>query len=47
MVLGLGPHSKIDQLEIRWPVPSTLVETFTDLPVDRYICIVEGIGIVS
>jgi enediyne biosynthesis protein E4 len=47
MVLGIGVHTKIDQLEIRWPAPSTLVETFTDLPVDRYISIVEGKGIVS
>jgi hypothetical protein len=46
MVLGLGAHAKIDQLEIRWPAPSTRVEIFTDLPVDRYISIVEGIGIV-
>jgi hypothetical protein len=46
MVLGLGAHAKIDQLEIRWPAPSTRVETFTDLPVDRYISIVEGTGIV-
>jgi hypothetical protein len=47
MVLGVGTHSKIDQLEIRWPAPSTLVETFTNLPVDRYILIVEGKGVVS
>jgi enediyne biosynthesis protein E4 len=46
MVLGLGGHTKVDQLEIRWPSPSTRVERFTDLPVDRYICIVEGSGIV-
>ncbi len=47
MVLGIGTHTRVDQLEIRWPSPSTLVERFTDLPVDRYICIVEGNGIVS
>jgi hypothetical protein len=44
MVLGIGAHTKIEQLEIRWPAPSTLVEMFTDLPVDRYISIVEGAG---
>jgi len=46
MVLGVGVHSKIERLEIRWPAPSTRVDTFTDLPVDRYISIVEGKGIV-
>ena len=44
MVLGLGQHSKIDWLEIKWPRPSTAVEHFTDLPIDRYITIVEGQG---
>ena len=47
MVLGVGVHTKIDHLEIRWPAPSTRVEAFTDLPIDRYISIVEGMGIVS
>jgi hypothetical protein len=47
MVLGIGAHTRVDQLEIRWPSPSTVVERFTDLPADRYICIVEGNGIVS
>jgi hypothetical protein len=47
MVLGIGAHTRVDQLEIHWPPPSTLVERFTDVPVDRYICIVEGNGIVS
>jgi enediyne biosynthesis protein E4 len=44
-VLGIGSRTKIDQLEIRWPLPSGRVETFTDLPIDRYITIVEGSGI--
>jgi enediyne biosynthesis protein E4 len=47
MVLGLGPHAKVDMLEIRWPAPSTRVDRFHDLPADRYICIVEGSGIVG
>jgi enediyne biosynthesis protein E4 len=47
MVLGIGAHTRVDQLEIRWPSPSTLVERFTDLPADRYISIVEGSGVVS
>ncbi len=44
-VLGIGRRTKIDQLEIRWPQPGGKVETFTDLPVDRYITIVEGLGV--
>jgi hypothetical protein len=44
-VLGIGPRTKIDKLEIRWPQPSGRVETLTDLPIDRYVTIVEGLGI--
>jgi len=29
---------------VQWPQPSGTVERFTDLPVDRYITIVEGTG---
>jgi len=43
-VLGFGQRPKIDVLEVKWPQPSTLVERFTDLPVNRYITIVEGQG---
>jgi hypothetical protein len=44
-VLGIGPRTKIDKLEIRWPQPSGRIETLTDLPIDRYVTIVEGLGI--
>ncbi len=44
MVLGIGKQTKLDWIEVRWPQPSTLVERFTDLPIDRYITIVEGQG---
>jgi hypothetical protein len=44
MVLGLGAHTKIDWLEVHWPQPSGRVELFTDVPVDRYVSIVEGSG---
>ena len=44
VVLGLGQRNKLDWLEIKWPGPSTAIEKFTDLPVDRYITIVEGQG---
>jgi hypothetical protein len=43
-VLGIGKRAKIDKLEIHWPQPSGRVETFADLPIDRYITIVEGQG---
>jgi enediyne biosynthesis protein E4 len=44
-VLGIGNRPRIDRLEIRWPSPSTRVDTFTNLAPDRYITIVEGSGI--
>jgi hypothetical protein len=43
-VLGIGNRSKIDKLEIQWPPPGKRVETFTNLPIDRYITLVEGFG---
>ncbi len=42
IVLGIGQRTKIDLLEINWPQPSGLKQRFTDLPIDRYITIVEG-----
>ena len=44
MVLGIGQRKKIDWLEVKWPQPSGTVERFTDLPIDRYVTIVEGQG---
>jgi enediyne biosynthesis protein E4 len=44
IVLGLGKRTKIDWLEVKWPQPSGAVERFTNLPIDRYITIVEGTG---
>jgi len=41
MVLGIGKHTKLDWLEIKWPHPSGLLQRFTDLPIDRYITIRE------
>jgi hypothetical protein len=42
MVLGLGKRTAIDWVEVKWPEPGGTTERFTDLPVDRYITIVEG-----
>ena len=44
MVLGIGRRTKVDSLEVKWPLPSGAVERFTDLPLNRYITIVEGTG---
>jgi hypothetical protein len=44
MVLGLEKREKLDWLEVKWPLPSGKVERFTNLPVDRYVTIVEGEG---
>jgi hypothetical protein len=44
VVLGIGQRSKIDLLEVKWPQPSGAVERFTDLPIDRYITIIECKG---
>lgn len=46
-VLGLGASTKIDWVEIRWPPPSGRAERFTDLPLDRYVTIVEGKGLIA
>jgi hypothetical protein len=45
VLLGLGPRRRIDKLEIRWPQPSERVDIFKDVPVDRYVTIVEGTGL--
>jgi len=46
-VLGLGKATKLDWLEIKWPAPSGKLERFTDVPVDKYITIVEGKGLAA
>jgi hypothetical protein len=47
MVLGIGQAKKLDFVEIRWPLPSKRVDRFTTLPINRYITIQEGKGIVD
>ncbi len=44
MVLGLGAATRVDWLEVQWPRPGGGVERFQNVPVDRYITIVEGAG---
>jgi hypothetical protein len=42
MVLGIGDRKTLDWLEVTWPKPSTLVQRYKDLPIDRYISVSEG-----
>jgi hypothetical protein len=43
-VLGIGKRTKLDWLEIQWPQPSGKIERISELPIDRYITIVESAG---
>jgi len=43
--VGLGPATTIDQLIVHWP--SGLTEELHDLPVDRFLTVQEGKGIVE
>jgi hypothetical protein len=43
-VLGIGSATRVNWVEIKWPQPSGRVERFTDVPVDRYVTVVEGKG---
>ncbi|MGH9604689.1 MAG: CRTAC1 family protein [Terracidiphilus sp.] len=42
MVLGLGPNKQVDWIEVQWPAPGGGTQRFTNLPVDRYITVIEG-----
>jgi hypothetical protein len=44
-VLGLGAAGKVDWVEIKWPQPSGAVERLAEVPVDRYVTVVEGKGL--
>ena len=46
-VIGLGAATALDWLEVRWPAPSDRVDTLKDVPIDRYLRVVEGEGIAS
>ncbi len=41
-ILGLGGAAKLDWVEIQWPAPSGRKQRFTNLPVDKYVTIIEG-----
>jgi len=42
LVLGIGPRTKIDWVEIKWPQPGGSVQRVTGLPIDQYVTIHEG-----
>jgi hypothetical protein len=44
-LLGLGRATALDWLDVTWPSPTAKTERFTNVPIDRYITIVEGKGI--
>jgi hypothetical protein len=46
-VLGIGSAAKIDEIEIHWPAPSKQIDRITPVPINRYVRIVEGKGIVG
>ncbi len=46
-VLGIGSAARVDELEIHWPGPSKQIDRLTNLPVNRYVRIVEGKSIAS
>ena len=46
-VLGIGSAPKIDALEIHWPAPSKQIDKISNLPVNRYVRVTEGKGIIE
>src|SRR6202022_2537225 len=44
VVLGIGKRAQFDWIEVRWPQPGGSTERFTNLPINRYIRLVEGSG---
>jgi enediyne biosynthesis protein E4 len=41
-VLGIGKRKELDWLEVKWPQPGGTTQRFRELPIDRYITVVEG-----
>jgi hypothetical protein len=46
-VLGAGSAARVDEVEIQWPGPSKQVDRLTGFPMNRYLRVVEGQGIVG
>jgi hypothetical protein len=45
-VLGIGSSTRVELVEIHWPPPSKRVDRLAAAPVNRYVRVVEGKGIV-
>jgi enediyne biosynthesis protein E4 len=41
-VLGIGRANKIDELQIHWPAPSKRIDKLTDLPINKYLHVIEN-----
>jgi hypothetical protein len=41
---GLGTATVVDRLVVRWPDPKLTEQTFTKIPVDRFVSIIQGRG---
>jgi hypothetical protein len=46
-VLGVGKAAAIEEIEIHWPAPSTRIDRIKGVPLNRYVRVVEGKGIVT
>jgi hypothetical protein len=44
IVLGIGKRAQFDWIEVKWPQPGGTTERFTNLPINRYIKLIEGSG---
>jgi hypothetical protein len=42
LVLGIGKREKMDWLEVKWPMPGGSTQRFAELPINRYITVIEG-----
>lgn len=42
-ILGIGAATKIDSVEIRWP--GGKIDTLTNLPLNQYVTVTEGVGV--
>jgi hypothetical protein len=43
MLFGLGADARVERLEILWPSGDR--DVFEDIPADRYLTLVQGVGI--
>ncbi len=46
-VIGIGKATNLDWVEVHWPRPSAVVDRLTDLPLNRYVKVVEGKGVIQ